>query len=258
MKSAPEEVEVPKSLPEKMFTMSHRNSQELQERFPPEVTSKLPVFKGGKKVEDVDFVAWHHYARRLNELFPLGWGVSISRTEIVGDYLLIVVDVKIGSYSYCGTGQAKADKENWGGAHAEAYSQAFRRACAQPGLGLYFYGMEEMDALAKKAIVDDMKERGLMGEEEQRLAEEASIGIGLEDDEVEQGVPEPAADAPPSQSQLARLHELAETNIFTEASLDEYRANIKAHYTRNGVGLEIRRMKAEYRAVTGEEFVSLT
>ncbi len=256
MKSAPEEVEVPKSLPEKMFTMSHRNSQELQERFPPEVTSKLPVFKGGKKVDDVDFVAWHHYSRRLNELFPLGWGVTISQITTVGDTILMVVDVKIGSYTYCGTGSADVEKRDWGGAHAEAFSQGFRRACAQPGLGLYFYGMEEMDAVAKKALVEDMEKSGLMGEEKAALYGDDPPADP--EDEVEQGVPEPAADAPPSQSQLARLHELAETNIFTEASLDEYRANIKAHYTRNGVGLEIRRMKAEYRAVTGEEFVSLT
>jgi hypothetical protein len=223
------------TLPEKMYTIANRNSDELQKRFPPEVTSKLPVFKGGRKVDDVDFVAWHHYARKLNELFPLGWGVSISRTEIVGEYLLMVVDVKIGSYSYCGTGQAKADKQDWGGAHAEAYSQAFRRACAQPGLGLYFYGMEEMEAVAKQGIVDELKE-----------AEAARAPARTDSDVVEV---EAVTDL-----QLERLQQLAESNIFSEAGLDEYRVRIKAHYNKAGVGLVIREMKNEYRMTTGEEF----
>ena len=239
MKSAPEEYDVPRSLPEKMFTMSHRNSQELQQRFPPEVTSKLPVFKGGKKVDEVDFVAWHHYARRLNELFPLGWGVSISRTEIVGEYLLMVVDVKIGSYSYCGTGQAKADKQDWGGAHAEAYSQAFRRACAQPGLGLYFYGMEEMAAMAQKGIVDELKEA-----EAARAPASTDSDVPLVEDDFERVTP----------AQQERLSQIAATGVFSDAALSEYRDRIKAHFNKAGVGLVLREMKAEYRATTGEEF----
>jgi hypothetical protein len=226
------------TLPEKMYTMNHRNSDALQERFPPEVTSKKPVFTGGRKTDEVDFVAWHHYSRKLNELFPLTWGVSVSRVDTVADYILMVVDVKIGSYSYCGTGQAKADKDNWGGAHAEAFSQAFRRACAQAGLGLYFYGMEEMAAVeakgikdeldedAREAIVEDMEEAGLMGD---------------------------PPDEPTTQ-QLDRLSELAASGVFSGAALDEYREEVRSHYTRNGVGLTLRRMKNEYRATTGEEF----
>jgi hypothetical protein len=156
----------------------------------------------------------------------------------------MVVDVKIGSYSYCGTGQAKADKADWGGAHAEAYSQAFRRACAQPGLGLYFYGMEEMEEVAARNA--EREQRGTTADQ----VEPTIAGGDIPDPLAEH----PGNDGPPSDAQLERLQQLAESNIFTEASLDEHRAEIRAHYTRGGVGLALRRMKLEYFAATGEEF----
>jgi hypothetical protein len=201
------------TLPQKMATQAERKQGQLQEPFPPEVTGKLPTYSGGRKTGEVDFVAWHHYSRRLNEVFPLRWSVSISHIDIVGDYLLMVVDVKVEGASYCGTGQAKADKENWGGAHAEAYSQAFRRACAQPGLGLYFYGMEEMEALAASQA------------------------------EPEAQPEEPDIHKEPTDAQQERLKEYAASGVFSDEELTEYRARIKAHFTKRGVGLVIREMK---------------
>jgi hypothetical protein len=212
------------TLPQKMATDAERKRDLLAQPFPAEVTGKLPTYSGGKKTGDVDFVAWHHYSRRLNEVFPLRWSVSISHIDIVGDYLLMVVDVKVDSASYCGTGQAKADKANWGGAHAEAYSQAFRRACAQPGLGLYFYGKEEMDALRKSIIEETM-------DDTEATANMAEAPQGVEPDES------------PTETQQERLKEYAASGVFSDEELTEYRARIKAHFTKAGVGLVIREMK---------------
>jgi hypothetical protein len=208
-------------------------SGRLSERFPDSVVEQLPVGRGAKKA---DFVAWHHYARRLNELFPLEWGVSISHVTVVGKYLLMVVDVRITGVTYSGTGEAEADKEDWGGAHAEAFSQAFRRACALAGLGLYFYGMEKMEAIkaACQREVDDAREA--MAESHSRAV------MPGEAEEPDVAIREPSQE-PPTDQQKERLAELGASGVFTDRELDAYRGRMKEYFTKKGVGLLIREMK---------------
>jgi len=119
----------------------------LTDRFPDEWVEQFR--QGG---EELDFVPWHRYAQRLNEEPFITWHSEVSHVENIGSQLLMVVDVTVTegartptTSTHSGTGAADASKQSWGGAHAEAYSQAFRRACAHHGLGLYFYHDDESD-----------------------------------------------------------------------------------------------------------------
>ena len=210
-------------------------SENLGEEFPAQVVSQLPVGYSGAKA---DFVAWHHYARRLNELFPLEWGSSISHVDIVGEFLLMVVDVRILGVTYSGTGQARADKQNWGGAHAEAFSQAFRRGCALAGLGLYFYGKEEMDALRIT--------QARLAEREKRISD--TEAYDPHDGQAPHVTPIDKT-AEPTDHQMNRLKTLGEAvdangfDVFRPDQLVAYRERVKTHYNRGAIGLLIREMK---------------
>ena len=237
----PNDVKKNDVIPHEVLSRKER-AEMVREEFPSEVVSYLPVGRGSEKAS---FVAWHHYARRLNELFPLEWGSSISHVDIVGEFLLMVVDVRILGVTYSGTGQARADKQNWGGAHAEAFSQAFRRGCALAGLGLYFYGKEEMEKLAET--------QARLAERERRLSDAETE---VTPKEVIHGQPghEPLLakidkKAEPTEHQMNRLKELGElvngdgTNIFMPDELTVYRERVKSHYNRGGIGSVIREMK---------------
>lgn len=107
---------------------------DLHRPFPDEVVQEFQ--QGG---ETLSFVAWHRYVQRLNDLVPGRWNSRVSQILETGGNLLLTVEVGIDDVYHQGTGTAVATKKSWGGAHAEAYSQAFRRACAMHGVGLYFY-----------------------------------------------------------------------------------------------------------------------
>jgi len=216
-------------------------SKMLSKRFPEAIVEQLPVGRGNK---EVGFVAWHHYARRLNELFPLEWGVSISHVTVVGKYLLMVVDVRILGVTYSGTGEAEAAKEDWGGAHAEAFSQAFRRACALPGLGLYWYGLEKMEkamAASQPTMTDLMVTPESIGELPDTTPEVIDVTT-LEHE--------------PTETQMQRLAELGATGVFIPNELTVYRERMKQHFNKGAVGSLIREMKTLYETRTGNPFVS--
>lgn len=109
--------------------------ESLFEPFPNEV--KQTKTQGG---QSITFVSWIHYVIRAWNTFPEGYSKDVRVTEVGGQLIVTVriTDRKSGCYQEA-LGAAPAEKKSWGGAMAEAESQAFRRAMANWGLGLEMY-----------------------------------------------------------------------------------------------------------------------
>lgn len=99
------------------------------------------------KGQEITFVEWVQYIIRAHKDFTGGFSTEVRDiTEIAsGDGAHIIMTVRVtdiasGMY-HESTGMAPAtkDKATWGGAAAEAESQALRRAFAHFGLGLEMY-----------------------------------------------------------------------------------------------------------------------
>lgn len=202
--------------------MSHEEMQEnLNEEFPDEVVTQKDAGHGTM----VDFVPWHQYVRRLNNLAPGQWDARVSKLETAGGKLLMVVNVTIKGATRTGTGTAKADKDKWGGAHSEAFSQAFRRACAMHGLGLYFYGKEEPTGGSHPTSGG------------RKTGSSKSTGPG-----------------DPTEKQLTRIQQLLDSGHFTDAERTAVREDIKEDYSKPNAGKLIRQLKGTYKERAGHEF----
>lgn len=128
---------------------------ELSERFPDEWVQEFR--QGG---EDLSFVPWHRYVQRLHEIAPMQWSTSIDTVQEIGGYLVMTVTLHLAGRFFTQVGIAQAEKsktKGYGGAAPEAYSQAFRRACAMAGLGLGFYQgvYDELPAGAEVVEVEE-------------------------------------------------------------------------------------------------------
>lgn len=100
--------------------------------------------------QTITFVDWPQYVMRAHREFPEGYSKAVTNvTSVTGmdkngeEVSTMVLTVRItcnqtGAYQDA-CGAADAGKTSWGGAMAEAESQAFRRAMAQWGLGLEMY-----------------------------------------------------------------------------------------------------------------------
>jgi hypothetical protein len=89
---------------------------------------------------NISFVSWHIYAARLNQLVgPNGWSASIADRAEVGGKLMLAVTVTILGCAQTNVGTEDEDKDDYGDAATNAWAQAFKRACAGHGLGLYMY-----------------------------------------------------------------------------------------------------------------------
>lgn len=102
----------------------------------------------------ITFVEWYHYIARAAKEFPEGFSTEIRKAFEVGGQLVLIIrvtDLATGAFQEA-TGSAPVDKQkaNYGGASAEAESQALRRAFAKFGLGLEMY----MDAEDKVQAVE--------------------------------------------------------------------------------------------------------
>lgn len=111
--------------------------------------------------QEITFVSWIHYVVRAWHQFPQGYSKDVRVNEVGGQLVVTVriTDRASGCYQEA-LGAAPADKTSWGGAMAEAESQAFRRAMANFGLGLEMYMDEDefnrtQRALAAKGSGDD-------------------------------------------------------------------------------------------------------
>ncbi len=114
----------------------------LAEPFPREFVQQKK--KGGSSI---DFVAWHHYARRLNDLVGGGWSVGELTMRDVGGKLLIALPLTILGSTRVNVGTEDEDKDDFGDAATNAWAQAFKRSCALFGLGL---GMYDKSGIAQK------------------------------------------------------------------------------------------------------------
>ena len=122
------------------------------------------------------------YEDRLNALVPGRWSTPAMSPLVAGNKLVIPVTLVICDIAHTDVGEAfltslsrKGEPREEENAATEAYSQAFRRACAQFGLGRYLYD------LPKAWVPYDPQKRAIaLSEEELRqLAERLYRKVGL-------------------------------------------------------------------------------
>ena len=91
------------------------------------------------------------YEDRLNALVPGRWSTPAMTPLVAGNKLVIPVTLVICEIAHTDVGEAfltslsrKGEPREEENAATEAYSQAFRRACAQVGLGRYLYDLPKV------------------------------------------------------------------------------------------------------------------
>lgn len=114
----------------------------LAEPFPPEFVQQKT-----KGRTAIDFVAWHHYARRLSELVGGGWSVGELTMRDVGGKLLLALPLTILGTTRTNVGTEDEGKDDYGDAATNAWAQAFKRSAALFGVGL---GMYDKAGVAEK------------------------------------------------------------------------------------------------------------
>jgi len=115
--------------------------------FPAEAHEKKK--QGGAQIT---FISWHHYVARLNEIAP-DWSMETDIEE-VGGKLLVKCSLTINGITRCNYGDEDVGKDAFGTTITNAYAQAFKRAAAMFGVGLYLY-----DEDARKAALRPQPKR---------------------------------------------------------------------------------------------------
>lgn len=224
-----------------------------------------------KKTKDVagrkiTFVPWPHYVARAHKEFPEGYSKQIicvkqvdgiaekkdgtrfdTKTLIVG---VRITDHQTGTYQE-GLGSADAGKLAWGGAMAEAESQATRRAFANFGLGLEMYLNDpEFDAIS--SMLDDHQyetdEREGMQQPEPEEAEEEADDSDLPSEPEGENPAATAREMQVVKDLGATLRERAERDLDSELAnfLDEQVAKLKTFgLTHRVAGMVIRELRAK-------------
>lgn len=94
------------------------------------------------KVTHLPFIPWHKANRVLSKYAP-GWSGRVVEIRQIGDELILIYEISIptahGDVIRQATGSESLSCGSFGEVAANAESQAFRRACARFGLGLYLY-----------------------------------------------------------------------------------------------------------------------
>ncbi len=122
----------------------------LRAPFPPaeiKFLPKSPVQRGDAWVcLALPYADKRMYEDRLNALVPDRWSTPAMTPLVAGNKLVIPVTLVICEIAHTDVGEAfltslsrKGEPREEENAATEAYSQAFRRACAQVGLGRYLY-----------------------------------------------------------------------------------------------------------------------
>ncbi len=125
----------------------------LRQPFPPETIKWLP--KLPRKNEQGQWVCLalpyadkRTYEDRLNELAFGEWSTPSTTPLVAGNKLIVPVTVVLCGVPHTDYGEAflsslsrKGEKREEENSATEAYSQGFRRACAQFGLGRYLYDL---------------------------------------------------------------------------------------------------------------------
>jgi hypothetical protein len=160
--------------------------EDLRAPFPPaeiKFLPKSPVQRGDTWVcLALPYADKRAYEDRLNTLLPGCWSTPPMTPLVAGNKLVIPVTLVICEIAHTDVGEAfltslsrKGEPREEENAATEAYSQAFRRACAQVGLGRYLYD------LPKAWVPYDPQKRAIaLAEEELRLlAERLYRKVGL-------------------------------------------------------------------------------
>ena len=173
------------STPSPMITLDLLAAH-LRAPFPPaeiKFLPKSPVQRGDAWVcLALPYADKRMYEDRLNALVPGRWSTPAMTLLVAGNKLVIPVTLVICEIAHTDVGEAfltslsrKGEPREEENAATEAYSQAFRRACAQVGLGRYLYD------LPKVWVPYDPQKRAIaLAEEELRqLAERLYRKVGL-------------------------------------------------------------------------------
>ena len=173
------------SIPSPMITLDLL-VEHLRAPFPPaeiKFLPKSPVQRGNAWVcLALPYADKRAYEDRLNALVPGRWSTPAMTPLVAGNKLVIPVTLVICEIAHTDVGEAfltslsrKGEPREEENAATEAYSQAFRRACAQVGLGRYLYD------LPKAWVSYDPQKRAIaLAEEELRqLAERLYRKAGL-------------------------------------------------------------------------------
>src|SRR5260370_18837259 len=160
--------------------------EDLRAPFPPaeiKFLPKSPVQRGDAWIcLALPYADKRAYEDRLNGLIPGRWSTPAMTRLVAGNKLVIPVTLVICEIAHTDVGEAfltslsrKGEPREEENAATEAYSQAFRRACAQVGLGRYLYD------LPKAWVPYDPQKRAIaLSEEELRqLAERLYRKVGL-------------------------------------------------------------------------------
>src|SRR6266568_6801223 len=173
------------SIPSPMITLDLL-VEHLRAPFPPteiKFLPKSPVQRGDAWIcLALPYADKRAYEDRLNALVPGRWSTPAMTPLVAGNKLVIPVTLVICEIAHTDVGEAfltslsrKGEPREEENAATEAYSQAFRRACAQVGLGRYLYD------LPKAWVPYDPQKRAIaLSEEELRqLAERLYRKVGL-------------------------------------------------------------------------------
>lgn len=161
---------------------------ELSRPFPANVVSKLE--KKSKKSGSstmIDFVSWHHYVRRLNDLVGSGWSMGTPLIQVIGvgedAKLLVGLPVTIFGVTRINFGTEDEDKDDYGDAATNAWAQSLKRTLALFGMGLDMY-LKGKPGYARPASAGDIKiitaladERQVPSEAFGKLSTEISSGV---------------------------------------------------------------------------------
>lgn len=94
-------------------------------------------------VSYLPYIPWH-VANRIMSKYAPGWEGRVTDIRQIGDELILTYSITIptadGNVTRQATGAESVECGPYGETAANAESQAFRRACARFGLGLYLYG----------------------------------------------------------------------------------------------------------------------
>jgi hypothetical protein len=173
------------SIPSPMITLDLL-VEHLRTPFPPaeiKFLPKSPVQRGDAWIcLALPYADKRAYEDRLNALVPGRWSTPAMTPLVAGNKLVIPVTLVICEIAHTDVGEAfltslsrKGEPREEENAATEAYSQAFRRACAQVGLGRYLYD------LPKVWVPYDPQKRAIaLSEEELRqLVERLYRKVGL-------------------------------------------------------------------------------
>lgn len=109
----------------------------LSRPIPPDLLQQKK--KGGAVLH---YIPWHTANKILCKYAP-GWSGRVTNTQSIGKELVLTYSISIptsdGVITREATGSELLECGSYGETAANAESQAFRRACARFGLGLYLY-----------------------------------------------------------------------------------------------------------------------